>query len=305
LLLAAPGALLLHDVSKDGRVLLVRSSERVSMYARARGEVRDRDLSLFDWTVSANLSDDGKKLLFFEAAQGGGEEGATYLRTLDGSQPIRLSDGIAMSLSADGTQAIVHSPKLPQQIRIVPTGPGESRTLQVGMNVIGANWFPDGKRILLGAVEGSSGKLRAFVMDAGNGQRKPLTEPGIRSTGLTRCQLVSPDGKTAVIRRAEGFALYPIDGGEPRPVTALNDEDLPCGWSADGRYIRVKRPGLPVALDLVDPVTGERKPWMKVGPPDAAGVLAIPRVNATPAGDAWVYYAGTTLSDLYVVDGVR
>jgi Tol biopolymer transport system component len=305
LLLNVPGALLLHDVSSDGRVLLSRMNERISMYVRAPGEGRDQDLSLFDWTIGANLSDDGKKLLFSEAAQGGGEGGAVYLRVLDGSQPIRLGDGIGMSLSGDGTQAILHSPKSPQLIRIVPTGPGESRTIQLGMTVVGANWFPDGKRILVAAVEGSSGKLRAFVMDAGTGRWKPLSEPGIRSTGLIRSQPVSPDGKWAIIRRAAGFALYPIEGGEPRPVPALDDEDLPIGWSSDGRFIRVKRPGVPAPLELVDLATGERKPWIKVGPPDAAGLLVIIRVNATPAGDAYAYYGLNTLSELFVVEGVR
>jgi hypothetical protein len=54
------------------------------------------------------------------------------------------------------------------------------------MTVVGASWFPDGRRILLAGIESAGEKLRAFVMDSATGESKPLTESGIHSTGLVR-----------------------------------------------------------------------------------------------------------------------
>jgi hypothetical protein len=47
------------------------------------------------------------------------------------------------------------------------------------------------------------------------------------------------------ISSASGHALYPIDNGTPRPLPFLSTSDVPLQWSADGRYLYVRRDNWP------------------------------------------------------------
>ncbi|HEY3215743.1 MAG TPA: protein kinase, partial [Candidatus Eisenbacteria bacterium] len=66
------GAITLHDISKDGKVLISRDSERSGILGLAPGETKERDLSWLDVSVVADLSSDGKTLLFNEQGWAGG-----------------------------------------------------------------------------------------------------------------------------------------------------------------------------------------------------------------------------------------
>jgi hypothetical protein len=66
LVFQAPGDLLLYDISRDGRVLAANLEPRSRMVSFTAGSEKERDLSWFDWSTSADLSADGKNLLFYE-----------------------------------------------------------------------------------------------------------------------------------------------------------------------------------------------------------------------------------------------
>ena len=101
-----------------------------------------------------------------------------YVRGMDGSAPVQVGTGYALSITADGSRAILASTKDPSQLLVVPTGAGESRTIQLPIAVIAeARWFADGKRVLLTGRERFGGPLRVFVLDAATGKLRPLTEP--------------------------------------------------------------------------------------------------------------------------------
>ena len=50
---------------------------------------------------------------------------------------------------------------------------------------------------------------------------------------------------------------------------------------------------------------GRRELWKEITPPDAAGVVAIPRVLMTPDGKSYVYNYRRKLSELYLAEGLK
>jgi len=51
--------------------------------------------------------------------------------------------------------------------------------------------------------------------------------------------------------------------------------------------------------------TGRKEPWKELMPADGAGIVDIAPVIPAPDGQAYVYGYSRTLSDLYVVEGLK
>jgi len=60
----------LHDVSKDGRLIVHHGFERVGVLARARGDTIEHDLSVFQYSVPMYLSPDGARVLVGDLPSG-------------------------------------------------------------------------------------------------------------------------------------------------------------------------------------------------------------------------------------------
>ena len=103
-----PGNVSLHDIASDGRVLLARTDDRGGMTFNA-GTGDERDMSWLDAPVLADMSADGRVLLFTESGVGGGSRPSAYMRTTDGAAAVRLGDGTAISLSPDARWAILQT----------------------------------------------------------------------------------------------------------------------------------------------------------------------------------------------------
>src|SRR6202022_4607784 len=159
-----PGDFVLHDISRDGRVLLERVSEQLEMVGNFPGDRSERNLSWLDGSVPVDLSADGKTLLFNETRRGGAPHGAVYKRPTDGSPAVRLGEGLARALSPDGRWALCSNES---QVVLLPTGAGQPRIVPLsGIKLVGAagGFFPDGKRILiLGEEPGHQARL--YVVD--------------------------------------------------------------------------------------------------------------------------------------------
>ena len=67
-----PGNTSLHDIAPDGRVLIARTDDRGGISVRVPGETTERDLAWLDSPNVADLSRDGRSVLFFEGGVGGG-----------------------------------------------------------------------------------------------------------------------------------------------------------------------------------------------------------------------------------------
>ena len=54
-----------------------------------------------------------------------------------------------------------------------------------------------------------------------------------------------------------------------------------------------------------NPLTGSRRPFLKIMPADPAGVFGISNLQVTPSGRAYAYSVVRKLSDLYFIEGLR
>src|SRR5262249_27757463 len=117
----APERPVLFDVapgSGAARVLVGAARTRHRVIFRSRSAPRDVDLSAFDQSFAADLSADGRKVLFTE--YGGGALYGVYLRPTDGSGAVRLGEGAACGLSADGKYALAMLLSTPPALTLVP-----------------------------------------------------------------------------------------------------------------------------------------------------------------------------------------
>jgi eukaryotic-like serine/threonine-protein kinase len=305
----APGTLELDDISRDGRVLAAHHTTVQILNGLIAGEEKERDLSWLDGSVPADLSADGKTLVFTETAEGSGGKPVVYLRGTDGSPALRLGEGAAIALSPDGKTVLawVHSADWKEEhLVLLPTGAGETRTLRSdGLERFGwgGGWLPDGKRIVFTASE-KGHRPRIYVQDIEKGAARPIAPE--RTVIRPSTSPVSPDGKLILGMQqpgGKGF-LYAVEGGEPLPVAGLESADVPVRWSSDGRSLYVhKRAGVPNKVWLLDPSSGARRPWRDILPSESA--TAIPRLVITPDGRSYVYGTARVLSELYLIEGLR
>jgi eukaryotic-like serine/threonine-protein kinase len=166
--------------------------------------------------------------------------------------------------------------------------------------VFNACWMPDGKRLLLTASESGRGS-RLYLRDVYGGKPRAMTPDGYRGF-----RVVSPDGGTAVVLGPDGRTyLYPISGGEPTAIPGIDANDRVAEFGPDGRSVYVYRQGeIPVKVYRVDVSSGRRELWRSMVPADAGGVAEIGPLP-TVSGGAYAYSYSRTLSDLYIVEGLR
>ncbi|MGA2360506.1 MAG: protein kinase [Terriglobales bacterium] len=298
-----PGSLTLQDVGRDGNALLTLDVSRAGMIGRTEGDSKERDLSWLDWSVPFDLSADGKTVVFTEAGEGGGQDYAAYTRSIDGSPAVRLGDGSGYALSPDGKWVISGVMRSPSQLSLLPTGVGEARPLtHDSIEHIRARWFPDGKRFLFLGNEPGHG-VRLYVQGLEDAKPRAISPEGVSATQWE----ISPDGKfvAAVGPDQQGY-LYAVDGGDPRPIPGFPQGDTPVAWTGDGRGLLFYRAGeLPAMVARLDLATGQVRPWKALMPTDAAGVTDIGPILITPDAKTYVYEYGRTLSDLYMVEGLK
>jgi eukaryotic-like serine/threonine-protein kinase len=299
----APGRLRLLDISRSGRVLVTRESSVASVFVRGPGGREERDLSWLDRSTSEDLSADGAKLLLNEEGEGAGASSSVFLRGTDGSPAVRLGDGVGTSLSSDGKWAVAIVFGSPSQLWLLPTGPGEPKLVPRGPieQYHWARLLPDGARVLISGNE-KGGGVRLFVQEIGSATTRPITPEG---TGYLLPP--SPDGKLVPSADSEGHvSLYPVDGGEPRPLPGVDQGDEILLWSADGRSLLVRRRlSLPVRIDRVDVATGKVTLWREIAPVDRTGMTEVPSVRVSADESTFTYTVHRLLSELYVADGLR
>ena len=302
LLARVPGELTILDVSKDGHVLLTRGNDRAGMIGLGPGEPKEKDLSWMDWSVPGSLSADGKMILFFESGEGGGPKYAVYLRNTDGSPAIRLGEGTGLSLSPDGQWALSRLNIVPSPLVLYPTGVGDMKQLKDdGLNHIAGSFLPDGKRFVFTGTEAGHG-ARLYVESFDEGKPHPLSMEGI-AFGM----VLFPDGTTVAARGPDQkIYLFPVNGGDSKVVANTQPGEFPTAWSADGRSLFVITRGqIPAQVFRIDVATGQRTFWRSFEPADAAGIDTIRGVLVSADEKSYVYGYTRTLSDLYLVQGLK
>ena len=297
------GALVIHDVSRQGRWLATRDDIRVKLVARPPGTTSERDLSWLEYSLDPALSADGRTIVFCEA---GGEHNVNYqvcLRGTNGSPVVQLGEGAAGELSPDGKWVLAFVPTSPMRLMLYPTGAGEAVKLERG-NIQAydgwSGWFRDGRRIVFCGTEPGNGS-RVYVQDVPNGQPRAVTPEGTNFGALSR------DGRLVLARGSGGsWTTFPVEGGTPGPVAGLTARDEIARWSKDGRSVYAYDPRqIPCRVDRVTLATGQRDSVMLLGAENRTGLCRVVKVTMTDDPHIYAYSEYRTLSTLFVVDGAR
>jgi len=291
----------LHDVSKDGRVLL--TSVRVSTEIRVghKGDSSDRPLEVPDEHATiAGLSHDGKTVALSASGTGSGRDYSTLVMT-EGAEAVRLGDGDPISISPDGKWVVSVMPSQPSKLVLYPTGVGQVQWVDVSpahlLNNIGS-WTSDGSAILFTGAE-QNGAPRAYLIDTKSHTSRPITPLG------TSDAIISPDGQYVIVRDSSGqFEVLPVAGGEAEPVKGLSSDEVPVQWDVSNRKLYVWNRRLPAKIFLLDINTGARMLWLELQPSELSGLL-YGEILITPDGKSYGYRYRRVLTDLFLGEGLR
>jgi hypothetical protein len=100
------------------------------------------------------------------------------------------------------------------------------------------------------------------------------------------------------------YSMYPIAGGDPRPVPGLMRADILALWTADGQSVLVyRRAELPCRLERVDITTGHRTLFKEFAPAGRTGLLSLREIFVTDDLRSYAYIAYYQGSSLFVSEG--
>jgi Tol biopolymer transport system component len=299
LLLSTPGNISIQDVLPDGRILVVDVAMRRILMVSTPEHADYRDFTWMDWAYSMRFSADGKQILFGD--QHSGAMYSTFLRNLDGSPPVRLGDGNPMDLSADGKWALSLVPTVPNQLLLLPTGTGEPRQLTHSeVKHTRARWLADGRIFSVGNEPGH--RERTFVIDM-NGGETALTPEGVRALAA------SADGRYLLTSAAGSpdFQLFPVGGGEAKPLPQLQKGDHPLDFSTDGTAIFVARGDHDGTIEIwrVEMAGGKRTLLRTFSPSEGPAITGGLSAAVSRDGKSFAYEYERAISTEYVVEGLR
>ena len=302
LVLRVPADLSLHDITRDGHVLMTRFKQATDLVGIAPGETAERDISWLDLGGLDDLSPDGKTFVFSYWGQGSGINYSTYLGKTDGSPAVRLGDGGRGKISPDGKWVLALLSQ-PSQIVFLPTAAGEMKRMEPhGIEQYSdATWLPDGKQIVfLGRQPGHL--ARCYVQTIESGGPRAITPEGVAG------RFVSPDGKSLVAFAVDGqAAIYSTEKDEkPRPIPGLTVTEEIASWSSDGQSLYVYSwNNTSLKVSRLNLATGRKESLKEVTPADRAGIFYPPTMILTPDGKGYIYSLRRVLMELFLVNGLR
>lgn len=285
----------IEDISEDGKILINQGTNHSTMTVVEGKSKTNAINSQFAWSTSADLSTDGKTLLYYESGYESSDpsvENTSYLRKLDSSENIKLGPGKALALSPDSKSALALQTKPQPQLVILSTSGLEAKILpnREMKEYHYGSFFPDGRHILFTGVEArDDAAIRSYVQDINTGDVRPLTEE------LTVALRVSPDGKSVITLHPDGiYYIQPLAGGEPTPIPELDSGDEPIQWSDDGRAVYVIGPGeFSNKIYRVNLSTGKRRQVKEIDPENKVGLVGLELkpggILITPNGKVCVY----------------
>jgi dipeptidyl aminopeptidase/acylaminoacyl peptidase len=298
-----PATLQLEDIWQDGKVLLARQGWRRELSGQIAGMTKEQDFSWLDYSFPAELSGDGKRLLFDEEGVGGGANYSVYLRKTAEDSAVRLGDGEAVTLSPDGKWVLALTMSSPAQLLLLPSGAGDAQQItHDNLYHNWARWLPDSQGIVFTAKQEGHG-ARIYLQKSITGQATPVSPEGIDPLVIA----LAPDGTQVAGVGPDGLGyLYSLTGGATKTVPGFLAGEQPIEWSANGKFLYVYRPGeFPANVYELDLTTGKRTLWRSLAPADPAGVSQIGPIVMTPDGSSFIYGYHRTLSELYLVEGLK
>jgi len=304
LVFSAPGVLRLLDVSRNGRVLLSRDDEAITMAGQLPGDTAEKDLSWFDCSLVEDISADGNLVVFTESGEATGAHYWVYLHNRSTNATTRIATGRAMALSPDASHVLTYDPANPSSLGLIPLADGPQLRVQGnGFVYQWAQFFPDGRSLLVaGAYPGQP--LGLFRQSIAGGKPEALqtggvyldfdfvalAHDGIHLAGLT------PAGKCEIVTL----------GSDNTQSCATDPSLVPVRWAADGRHLyMVNVASNPLRIVLADPITGHTGSARELGATKSSGLHWLAKAVVTPDGKSFAYSLQHVMSQMFVVDGLR
>jgi Tol biopolymer transport system component len=254
---------------------------------RVLGKTASGGRPSFRWV---EISPDGRKLAYSVQPSGGLHE--LHVVGRDGTNPRRLTDGIPMGWSPDGTHILAqrYTSATPENRGVVVVSVADGSTRLLGSGVNWARYSPDGRYIAMirAARPGTMQAGKIYVMAADGGPEVPLADGTGNSVAWT------PDSKNELFvsdrRGSNDLWSVRVVNGRPdgSPQLAREHVQWVLGVSQDGSVYTI---GGHVVRDIcemeVDLETGR--------PTSAVQRLTMRYINSAPAwsrdGESLVYYS--------------
>jgi serine/threonine protein kinase/Tol biopolymer transport system component len=294
----------LHDISKDGRVLLSRETWRRQIRGLFPGDKAEHPYSWLDDTEATGISDDGRVVSIYEAGEVYALENNSlaYYRATDGSPAVRLGIGTA-AISPDGKWVVLASnhgnPKLPLQLQ--PIGPGDAKELPTPGLIAFDHyaWSGDGRQIVYEA-QTDQNKWNIYKQAVAGGA--PVL---IKTDAREAYPVLSPDGETVALREARGgISLYHRTDQQPVALKVATADEFPVRFVKDGKaLLTVGQSGGELVLTVIDLASGHREPWKRI--PDDYASHANQLLVATPDLKYYAYPFPRYSSVLYTVENLH
>jgi serine/threonine protein kinase len=305
-----PTNLMLQDIDARGRVLLTANDAAALTAGAVAGDPRERTLSASGWVVPADISADGRTALLFISDSD--PDYSVVLRNLDGSAQVKIGSGRGQELSPDGRWALAITPSTPYRVRLLPTGAGESRELDIGDVVPNVAVFVPGESLRVAVVGARNGSPVAAIIDVTTAQRTMIDLPELRGRAFNLRRFLrtfaSPDGALLAVQADDSNVLaWPTTGGTPaRTLAALRSDEAFAGWSSTPGHIFVATwKGPQARVESLAIASGRRTLVREITMADPAGALTTPDLFLSADGRSYLYGMPRMLSTLYVVAGLR
>jgi hypothetical protein len=295
----------LHDVARDGRALIGLGNFRIGLNVGGDEGAREADLAWFDGSVATDFTPDCRQVLFWEGHEAENPAYACFLRDLDGSPAVRLGEGIATALSADGQWVLATLLRPIHGLVMYPTGIGEPRSIPLEKvdRVFWAGFHPDGRHLLVvGSTAGGGRGVYRTSIETGAAERLWDEEILCDLEGVP----CTPDGDRLVLRRTTGPAgLYSLRERTFVPLDGLSPADRPIRFDASGRtlYVASRAPGVH-AIQRLDLESGALTPWRTLSPADPTGIVYIGSTVVSTDGSRYAYSFFRHMSDLYLAENL-
>jgi hypothetical protein len=305
LLERAPGTLTLLDVSPRGPALITRETRHLAIVLLTP-DGRRHDLSVLDSSLLADLSSDGSTVLSTEFGEGGGLRHSVYLRRGVTGRPLRLGDGMAITLSPDGAWALAIVPGEQPRLVAYPTGTGEAWPIasDTVRYTHAASYFPDGRRLIVAGIPPGKG-ARLYVHDLHRGTARMLSDDPV-FLGHMQGFPVSPDGRwAAAISPDRILTLYATADGTRRRFDAVPQGAFPLQWIDDGQGLLVARlADVPASVLRLDVQSGAVSAFREIPVEDPTGVPGFPCIRFSADGQTCAVTLARVLSELFNLTNV-
>jgi glyoxylase-like metal-dependent hydrolase (beta-lactamase superfamily II) len=115
--------------------------------------------------------------------------------------------------------------------------------------------------------------------------------------------VVSPDGKSVVVRRVTGDSLLcPVSGGPPRPLPFIASSERLIRFSPDGTKVWVSHGR---RVDSVELASGRRETILALNDAQGGGMNNVTDISLADDPRAYAYTAAEYSSRLFQIEGVR